>query len=285
LVKYVLETKRFTEYVKASNGRGFPSFKDVAADQSFHDPKDPHVSLATEQHSKYPTRPFYYSYHHAYSQVYTENVWGKAISRVVTEKWSNEQAVDTVRPMNGTAAVTVDYFIAVHRERWRGKTILGLAFCSPLILIFLLLIITPIVYMLYLGLDWTIYSAIFSDPIFLQTLWSTLIFVGIVVNVKIFLALTLSAPFSTEYRITRILAGVFLLPWAIPALPGILAFRWMLNGEWGIVNKVLNDLGFASIPWLVRRQTAPGAAIVYHIWKYLPFWTLIFVAGRRSIPT
>ena len=27
-------------------------------------------------------------------QVYTENVWGKAISRVVTEKWSNEQAVD-----------------------------------------------------------------------------------------------------------------------------------------------------------------------------------------------
>jgi multiple sugar transport system substrate-binding protein len=27
-------------------------------------------------------------------QVYTENVWGKAISRVVAEKWSNEQAVD-----------------------------------------------------------------------------------------------------------------------------------------------------------------------------------------------
>lgn len=93
-VKYVLETKRFTEYTKASNGRWFPSFKDVAADQFFHDPKDPHVSLATEQHSMYPTRPFYYSYHPAYSQVYTENVWGKAISRVVTENWSNQQAVD-----------------------------------------------------------------------------------------------------------------------------------------------------------------------------------------------
>jgi multiple sugar transport system permease protein len=50
------------------------------------------------------------------------------------------------------------------------------------------------------------------------------------------------------------------------------------------VNKILNDLGFAGYPWLVRRHTAIAAAIVYHIWKYLPFWTLIFVAGRRSIP-
>ena len=186
--------------------------------------------------------------------------------------------------MDETATIAVGTLPGPQRERWLGKTFLGLAFCSPLILIFLALVITPILYMLYLGLDQSIYSAIFSDPIFVQTLWNTLIFVGIAVNVKMFLALTLSALFSTEYRITKILAGVFLLPWAIPSLPGILAFRWMLNGEWGVVNKVLNDLGFAGYPWLVRRPTALGAAITYHIWKYLPFWTLIFVAGRRSIP-
>jgi multiple sugar transport system permease protein len=170
------------------------------------------------------------------------------------------------------------------RERWGRRTLLGLAFCSPLILIFLLLVITPILYMLYMGLDQSIYPAIFSDPIFIQTLWNTLLFVGIAVNVKMLLALVLSALLSVEHRVARILGGVFLLPWAIPALPGILAFRWMLNGQWGIVNKILNDLGFAGYPWLVRRPTALGAAIVYHIWKYLPFWTLIFVAGRRSIP-
>jgi multiple sugar transport system permease protein len=186
--------------------------------------------------------------------------------------------------MNQTVVGAVAPVTAPRRERWGGKTILGLAFCSPLILIFLLLVITPILYMLYMGMDQSIYPAIFSDPIFIQTLWNTVIFVGMAVNVKMFLALVLSALFSTEHRATKILAGVFLLPWAIPALPGILAFRWMLNGEWGIVNKILNDLGFASIPWLVRRPTAMGAAITYHIWKYLPFWTLIFVAGRRSIP-
>jgi multiple sugar transport system permease protein len=186
--------------------------------------------------------------------------------------------------MNETATPAIPAPAIARRERWVGKTVLGLVFCSPLILIFLLLVITPILYMLYLGMDWSIYPAIFSDPIFIQTLWNTVLFVGIGVNAKMFLALVLSALFSIEHRLARVVAGLFLLPWAIPALPGILTFRWMLNGQWGIVNKILNDLGFAGYPWLVRWNTAMGAAIVYHVWKYLPFWTLIFVAGRRSIP-
>jgi multiple sugar transport system permease protein len=186
--------------------------------------------------------------------------------------------------MDQSVAASVAAPPPAHRTRWLGKTVLGLAFCSPLVLIFALLVITPILYMVYMGLDRDIYPAIFSDPIFIQTVWNTIIFVGVAVNVKMLLSLTLSALFSMESRITRILGAVFLLPWAIPALPGILAFRWMLNGQWGIVNKVLNDLGLPGYPWLVRRPTALGAAIVYHVWKYLPFWTLIFVAGRRSIP-
>jgi multiple sugar transport system permease protein len=186
--------------------------------------------------------------------------------------------------MSQTVVVSATPNPPARRERWLGKTALGLAFCSPLLLLFLCLVLYPILYMLYMGLDRDIYEDIFSDPIFIQTLWNTVIFVGVSVNVKMFLSLVLSALFNTENRFARILSGLFLLPWAIPSLPGILAFRWMLNGQWGIVNKVLNDLGFAGYPWLVRRPTAIAAAIVYHIWKYLPFWTLIFVAGRRSIP-
>jgi multiple sugar transport system permease protein len=179
---------------------------------------------------------------------------------------------------------TMTSVVSHRRERWGKKTILGLAFCSPLILVFLVLVITPMLYEIYLGLDRTIYPAIFSDPIFIQTLWNTVIFVGVAVNIKMILALVVSALFAADHWAVRILSGIFLLPWAIPSLPGILAFRWMLNGQWGIVNKILNDLGFAGYPWLVRRPSALAAAIVYHIWKYLPFWTLMFVAGRRSIP-
>ena len=183
--------------------------------------------------------------------------------------------------MNLSPPVASD--VSPRQERWKRKTVLGLAFCSPLILVFLILVITPMFYEIYLGMDRTIYPAIFSDPIFIQTLWNTVIFVGVAVNVKMFLALVLSGLFAAEHWAVRALSGIFLLPWAIPSLPGILAFRWMLNGQWGIINKILNDIGFEGYPWLVRRPTALAAAIVYHIWKYLPFWTLIFVAGRRGI--
>jgi multiple sugar transport system permease protein len=186
--------------------------------------------------------------------------------------------------MAQTTPAAISNVAAPREEPWARKTGLGLAFCGPLILIFLILVVTPMLYEIYLGLDRTIYPAIFSDPIFIQTVWNTILFVGIAVNVKMFLAMVLSALFATDHWAARVLGGIFLLPWAIPSLPGILSFRWMLNGQWGIVNKILIDLGFAGYPWLVRRPSALAAAIVYHIWKYLPFWTLIFVAGRRSIP-
>jgi multiple sugar transport system permease protein len=186
--------------------------------------------------------------------------------------------------MAQTTLSAIPHVAAPREEPWARKTGLGLAFCGPLILIFILLVVTPMLYEIYLGLDRAIYPAIFSDPIFIQTVWNTVLFVGIAVNVKMFLAMVLSTLFSADHWAVRVLGGIFLLPWAIPSLPGILSFRWMLNGQWGIVNKILIDLGFAGYPWLVRRPTALAAAIVYHIWKYLPFWTLIFVAGRRSIP-
>jgi len=87
-----------------------------------------------------------------------------------------------------------------------------------------------------------------------------------------------------SYWWIRVLAALFLIPWAVPALPGILSFRWMLNSQWGIFNHLLSKLGFASVPWLAQHDTALGAVMVFHIWKYLPFWTIIFLSARRGIP-
>jgi len=114
----------------------------------------------------------------------------------------------------------------------------------------------------------------------INTLW----YVGVAVNVKLVLALLLSGILDYPFRWIRLLAALFLIPWAIPALPGILSFRWMLNSQWGIFNHLLTLLGLPSVPWLAQYWTALGAVMVFHIWKYLPFWTIIFLAGRRAIP-
>jgi multiple sugar transport system permease protein len=78
---------------------------------------------------------------------------------------------------------------------------------------------------------------------------------------------------------------LFLIAWAAPSIPTILSFRWMLNPEWGMVNALIFKwFGVEGPGWLTERHYGLGAAILVHIWKSLPFWTLILLAGRMAIP-
>jgi len=78
---------------------------------------------------------------------------------------------------------------------------------------------------------------------------------------------------------------IFVLPWAVPALPSFISIHWMLNGEWGLLNNALFILfGIDGPSWLNSRWLALGSAICSHVWKWLPFWTVILLAGRMSIP-
>ena len=166
----------------------------------------------------------------------------------------------------------------------RSRNVQGLAFSLPLILLFLAFVVYPLYFEVTQALDRYTYEVLFNDPIYVQTIVNTLVYVGVAVNVKLFLALLLSGLLESEGRATRFLSAIFLLPWAIPVLPGILSVRWMMSSQWGILNLISEDLGLGTHHWLASRWTAIGALILFHIWKYLPFWTVIILAARRGIP-
>jgi multiple sugar transport system permease protein len=160
----------------------------------------------------------------------------------------------------------------------------GYLFSLPLILLFLAFVVYPLYFEVTQALDRYTYEVLFNDPIYVQTVINTLVYVGVAVNVKLFLALLLSGLLESDGRATRFLSAIFLLPWAIPVLPGILSVRWMMSSQWGILNLISEDLGLGTHHWLASRWTAIGALILFHIWKYLPFWTVIILAARRGIP-
>ena len=166
----------------------------------------------------------------------------------------------------------------------RSRNLQGLLFSLPLILLFLAFVVYPLYFEITQALDLYTYEVLFSDPIYVQTVVNTLIYVGIAVNLKLFLALLLSGLLDDDSRSTRFLSAIFLLPWAIPVLPGILSVRWMMSSQWGILNLITEDLGLGTHHWLASRWTAMTALILFHIWKYLPFWTVILLAARRGIP-
>ena len=58
-------------------------------------------------------------------------------------------------------------------------------------------------------------------------------------NVKLFLALMLSGFFMRKERWVKWLLLVFILPWAVPAIPTFISVNWMLNSQWGLINNLL----------------------------------------------
>lgn len=167
----------------------------------------------------------------------------------------------------------------------RVENVWAFAFIMPYAAVFFTFAVYPISYGLWMGSNPQLYAELAADPRFVLTVVNTLLFVGIGVNVKLFLALLLSGFFMSERRWIKTLLVLFMLPWALPALPAFLAIHWMLVGQWGFLNSLLSTLfGIDGPAWLNSYWLALGANIVAYIWKFLPFWTLILLAGRMAIP-
>ena len=169
--------------------------------------------------------------------------------------------------------------------RLSQEAVWGLIFLVPYIVLFVAMVIYPVAYGVVLGTNPSSFVRLWQDPVFLNAVVNTIVFLGVAVNIKLFLALLLSGFFVHEQRWIRWLSVIFILPWAIPSIPTILSFRWMLNAEWGMVNSLIFRLTLEDGPlWLLNRWSGLAWICVVHIWKYLPFWTLILLAGRLAIP-
>jgi multiple sugar transport system permease protein len=161
----------------------------------------------------------------------------------------------------------------------------GIVLVAPYVLIFAVFVLYPVVYGLWLARHPASYVKLADDPVFARTVVNTLFFLVIGINVKMLIALFLSGFFVRTQPWIKWLALLFILPWAVPSIPTILSLRFMLNPEWGVINSTIFRLTGADGPnWLNNPTIALGLAIVVHIWKSLPFWTLILVAGRMAIP-
>jgi multiple sugar transport system permease protein len=161
----------------------------------------------------------------------------------------------------------------------------GIVLVLPYVAVFAIFVLYPVGYGFWLGHELKSYAELFADPIFARAVVNTAIFLLVGVNLKMFVALVLSGFFAIPRWWIRILGLLFILPWAVPSIPTILSFRFMLNPEWGVINQVIYNLTFEDGPnWLNNPTLGLSLSIVVHIWKSLPFWTLILLAGRLAIP-
>jgi multiple sugar transport system permease protein len=161
----------------------------------------------------------------------------------------------------------------------------GRVLVVPYLIVFVVFVVYPVCYGLWLARDPQSYVKLAEDPIFFRTAVNTIVFLVIAINLKMVVALMLSGFFIKTRWWIKILSVLFILPWAVPSIPTILSVRFMLNPEWGVINSTIFRLtGLDGPNWLNDPTLALSFSILMHIWKSLPFWTLILLAGRMAIP-
>ena len=284
----------------------------VKEDPFWLDPSDPHrapyIKIALG-----PMIPQFNAFNPGMGQVNAEQLWGRAEADVIKNGMTPEQAIDkafkrarrifekfSVRLIAGEASMSSTQQALGVRPRHSSRTAdpsevarrtagfgirLGDGVRRALCGVFLAFVIYPVGYGLWLGSDPALYAELFSDPIYLSTVANTLLYVGIGVNLKMFLAFLLSGFFMRKRWWVKTVLVIYILPWAIPSLPAFISIHWMLNGNWGFLNSALYELfGIDGPIWLNDRGLGMTSNIASYIWKNMPFWTVIFLAGRMAIP-
>src|SRR5438094_9771984 len=137
------------------------------------------------------------------------------------------------------------------RPRHGPELAWAIAFVVPYAAVFLAFVVYPVASALWMARDPALYRELIASPLYAQTVVNTALFVGLGVNVKMFLALMLSGFFMRRRWWVKATLPVFMLPWALPAIPAFVSCAWMLIGEEGLVDGLLSALfGIQGPLWL-----------------------------------
>jgi multiple sugar transport system permease protein len=82
----------------------------------------------------------------------------------------------------------------------------------------------------------------------------------------------------------RIWRGLLLVPWVIPLALSTLTWWWMFDPSYSAFNWILNQFGFANVPWLGVGWTARFCTIAVNVWYGTPFFMIMYLAALKSVP-
>ena len=137
--------------------------------------------------------------------------------------------------------------------------------------------------LVFSGLD--NYGRMISDGRFWQSMWNTTVFTTASVLLELIIGMGVALVLNQSFRGRGIVRTISLLPWALPTALMGLAWAWIFNDQYGVVNDILRRLGVieTGISWLGDPTLAMMAVIIADVWKTTPFIALLLLAGLQSI--
>lgn len=130
------------------------------------------------------------------------------------------------------------------------------------------------------------YIEIFQDTLFWSSLWKTILWVVFGVGLQFVFGFILALLLNKSFKGRGIVRAVSLIPWVTPGVLIGLMWRWMYDGNYGVLNDILKKLHLITdnIPFLSQLDTAFPSVIATIVWQGIPFFALMILAGLQGIP-
>ena len=130
------------------------------------------------------------------------------------------------------------------------------------------------------------YLTALADPVFWQSLGTSLIWVVAAVGLQFLLGLGAALLLNRQFRWRGLARALVVVPWALPSVIIGLIWTWMLDFNLGLINAVGVRLGLLEHPvaWLSQPGTALAAVILAVVWQGFPFFAVTLLAGLQAIP-
>jgi len=133
---------------------------------------------------------------------------------------------------------------------------------------------------------WGNFAKAFTDPIFLQATYQTGLWTLAVVGGTILISIPIALLLNENFHGRIVARTVILLPWAVSLAMTAVVWRFVVNGDFGMLNHTLSSLGLMerNFPWLAYQSTAFGIEVFVGILVSMPFTVTILLGGLSAIP-
>lgn len=171
-------------------------------------------------------------------------------------------------------------------------------FLSPTLIGFVIFFLGPLVAIVYYSMtEWNLltqqatfvglknfHNALLVNPDFWQVLRNSGIFALGLVPLNMALALTLALALSRPFFGVVFFRTVFFAPVVTSAIAWAIVWKFLLQGEAGIVNQMLATVGIDGPNWLREPNWAMAAVIVTRVIKMVGLNMILYIAALQAIP-
>ncbi|MBA7501313.1 MAG: ABC transporter permease subunit [Clostridia bacterium] len=177
------------------------------------------------------------------------------------------------------------------------ENITGFWFALPWIIGFSWFFIYPIFLALYYSFtDFPLFSAprwiglrnysdFFNDELFWVSLYNTLYYVALQVPLATIVGIGLAIGLNVKVRGISVFRTIYFLPRLVPTVAAAILWMWMLNPQYGLVNRVLYAIGISNPPgWIADPTWAKPSIILMTTWAAIGQPIIIYLAALQGIP-